>query len=129
MRSFITLAAAAASLPFTAMAMPPPEALSEQIKGKYIVVMNPSHELGALGISRKGTPLANVKPSRTYNHATFKGFAAPLSSSQINALRSDPRVLYVEEDGVLRTQEIQDIRDTNVVKTERDSTWGLGRIS
>lgn len=126
MRSLISLAVAAAALPFSAYAVPPPISRSGQSQGKYIVIMHPAHEVTHLGFSRKGSAFQGIAPTHTYNSDSMKGFAAHLTSSQVEAIKSDSRVAYIERDGVLHTQ---DIRDAALVRTETNATWGLGRIS
>jgi hypothetical protein len=53
----------------------------------------------------------------TYHHA-IQGFAATLPTPAVEALRRNPNVAYVEQDGVVRT--------TGTVQS--NATWGLDRI-
>ena len=53
---------------------------------------------------------------RLFRHA-LRGFAARMTTVQATALAADPRVDYVEEDGVVRLE-----------TTQTDATWGLDRI-
>ncbi len=52
----------------------------------------------------------------TYQHA-LKGFAATLPAQALEAVRRNPNVAYVEQDGVVRATDIQS-----------NATWGLDRI-
>ena len=52
----------------------------------------------------------------TYHYA-LKGFSVRMSEQQATRLADDPRVAFVEEDGVV-----------NIVTTQTGATWGLDRI-
>ena len=96
--------------------------VSEPIPDQYIVVFNDwatgergEHSVAAeLAESVAGIHGARVE--KTYKHA-LNGFAARMSRAAAIALSHDPRVAYVEEDGVVRL----DVTQTN-------ATWGLDRI-
>jgi subtilisin family serine protease len=49
--------------------------------------------------------------------SAVKGFAGKLSPAQLEALRYDPRVAYIEQDQVMR-----------IAATQTGATWGLDRI-
>lgn len=49
--------------------------------------------------------------------SAIKGFAGRLSPAQLDALRYDPRVAYIEQDQVMR-----------IAVTQTGATWGLDRI-
>jgi subtilisin family serine protease len=68
--------------------------------------------------------LSSIKKHHVYHHGDFKGFTASLNSKHLASLQSDPRVAYLEADGVAQTQAVKAKRDA-----ESDATWGLGRIS
>jgi len=53
---------------------------------------------------------------QTY-HSALKGFSVRMSEQQAVRLADDPRVAFVEEDGVV-----------NIVTTQTGATWGLDRI-
>jgi len=78
--------------------------------GAYIVVLkdgaNPRSVAALLGIS----------PHRVYT-AALQGFAARLSQGQLNALRHNPAVAYVEPDAPVQ-----------VFTTQNFPVWGLDRI-
>src|SRR5574341_2370120 len=57
-----------------------------------------------------------AEPTFVYEHA-LKGFAARMPAEVAEAMASDERVAYVEEDGVVWA-----------VATQSPATWGLDRI-
>jgi subtilisin family serine protease len=79
------------------------------IPNQYIVVV------------KKGNPVqstmmaAGVSARRTF--AVINGFAADLSQSQVEALRNDPSVEYIEQNQVVKAD-----------VTQRNVTWGIDRI-
>jgi subtilisin family serine protease len=81
----------------------------------YIVVFNDAvsdvdREVDA--ISQQHGIRANYR----YRHA-IKGFAATLPASAVEALRSNPNVDYIDQDGIV-----------SIVDTQNNPTWGLDRI-
>jgi subtilisin family serine protease len=89
----------------------------KRIAGQYIVVLKndvadvdgeASRLERAFGGDRNG--------GHTYRRA-IKGFTARMSEEQATKLAEDPRVAFVEEDGVVKT-----------VTTQTGATWGLDRI-
>ena len=95
----------------------------QAVAGKYIVVFKDASFSGPrLSIATAITEVAdeaNVTPSHVYS-AALQGFAAELSADQLNALRADPRVAYIEPDA-----EVQLFAPG--VQTTLYS-WGLDRI-
>ncbi len=95
---------------------------SDAIPGQYIVVFN-DWATGARGKSSVAPDLARSitaqfggQVMRTYQHA-LNGFAAKLTREQAETMSLDPRVAYVEEDGVM-----------TATTTQSGATWGLDRI-
>ncbi len=80
------------------------------IDGAYLVVLNDGADARAVALA------AAVSPRRVYT-AAVHGFAAALSQGQLNALRHDPAVAYLEQDAVYQAQ---------VGQTA--PPWGLDRI-
>jgi subtilisin family serine protease len=78
--------------------------------GRYIIVL---HE-GAN--PRSVAAVAGVSPRYVYT-AALNGFAGTLNAGQLNALRHNPAVAYVEADGQVQAAAIQ-----------TGATWGLDRI-
>ncbi|KAF2404545.1 subtilisin-like protein [Trichodelitschia bisporula] len=94
---------------------------AETIPGKYIVVLKPNGpSAGEIFADLAGGALASVRRERTYDLGGFKGFAASLSDAQVEALKGDSKVAYIEADGIAHTQ---------AAITQSDAPWGLGRIS
>jgi len=92
----------------------------EAVPGHYIVVFDTSAgSMSASSVPTLAAQLASAhggSVTRTYGHA-LKGFAVRMSEKQARALAADPRVKYVEEDGVVRT-----------VATQTGATWGIDRL-
>ena len=95
----------------------------DAIPGQYIVVLSQ----GALGtamsiqsagslISTLGLDPQGVGIGHVYAQA-LSGFAGTLSAQNLQRLRSDSRVKYIEQDGVMRAS-----------ATQPGATWGLDRI-
>jgi aqualysin 1 len=80
------------------------------IQGSYIVVLNENAD------PRSVAAVAGVSPRYVYT-AALTGFAAELNEGQLNALRHNPNVAYIEEDGVATTS-----------TTQSGATWGIDRI-
>ncbi|MGH8883055.1 MAG: S8 family peptidase, partial [Stackebrandtia sp.] len=85
-------------------------ATGKAVPGQYIVTLESGTKAGSLARS------AGVDPTHTYD-AVVDGFAATLTSGQLNALRHNPNVTRIEEN--------QQVRATT---TQNNATWGLDRI-
>jgi subtilisin family serine protease len=89
----------------------------KRIANQYIVVLKDNVadvDTEALRLSRDFGGDRNG--SFTY-HRAIKGFSVRLPEEQATRLANDPRVAFVEEDGVV-----------NIVTTQTNATWGLDRI-
>lgn len=96
------------------------------VSGQYIVVLKDSAARGPNDSFWAGRPVADVAQEmallytaelqHVYQHA-LKGFAVRMSRAQAETLAKDPRVAYVEEDGVV-----------HAIATQNNATWGLDRI-
>jgi aqualysin 1 len=112
----LALAAACSDGEPTRQAAPPAEGgaallrAPNAIPGEYIVVLNDGAD------PRSVAAVAGVSPRYVYT-AVVNGFAAPLDPGQLRALRQNPAVAYVEEDGVVTAD-----------ATQSNATWGLDRI-
>jgi len=89
---------------------------AKYIDGSYIVVFKESvgdvdNEVNDMGQRHA------IRANYRFKHA-IKGFAGKLTAAQLEALRSDPRVAYVEQDQVAHI----DATQTN------PPSWGLDRI-
>ena len=89
-------------------------AQTSAVRGFIVVlddaVANPA-AVAAEHAARFGASVTHV-----YSHA-LKGYAATVSVADVTALAADPRVAWVEPDGVVRA-----------VTTQSGATWGLDRI-
>ncbi|HEY0015976.1 MAG TPA: S8 family peptidase [Longimicrobium sp.] len=80
------------------------------VEGQYIVVLHEGAD------PRSVAAVAGVSPRLVYTSA-LNGFAAALNQGQLNALRHNPQVDYVEQDQV-----------GGIAVTQSPATWGLDRI-
>ncbi|MFC4427566.1 S8 family peptidase [Deinococcus navajonensis] len=95
----------------------------EAIPGQYIVVFSDgaqgsdltAQDAGGLIRSLKLDP-QGVTIQHIYGQA-LHGFAGRLSAQNVSLLRADPRVKYIEQDGIMRA-----------TATQSGATWGLDRI-
>lgn len=79
------------------------------IDGAYIVVLRDDAN------ARSVAAVAGVSPQFVYSRV-LNGFAASLNQGQLNALRHNPNVRYVEQDGIATT-----------TTTQNNATWGIDR--
>ncbi|HEV8125828.1 MAG TPA: S8 family serine peptidase [Gemmatimonadales bacterium] len=83
---------------------------------RYIVVLNSMPQAGpamAASVARS----QNITPVRVYQRV-LPGFVATLDAAQLAALKSDTRVRYIEEDGIM-----------SIATTQTPTpNWGLDRI-
>ena len=99
------------------------------IPGNYIVVLNEGALLGpgrsagapgmAIAVENAAIDLAarlNLNVGKVYQHA-LAGFSTKASPQALRALLRDPRVAYVEEDGLVELN-----------ATQSNATWGLDRV-
>lgn len=80
------------------------------LPGRYVVVLRENANPRAVAA------ITGVDPDFVYENA-LTGFAAELNAGQLNALRRNPHVEYVEED-----------QEYTVTATQTNATWGLDRI-
>ncbi|HYH78411.1 MAG TPA: S8 family serine peptidase, partial [Longimicrobium sp.] len=85
------------------------------LPGRYIVVLN-AEGIHAADVARELVPAGQGTVSHVYRSA-LNGFAATLSPAAVAALRADPRVAYVAQDGMAYPSD-----------TQVGATWGLDRI-
>ena len=89
------------------------------IDGAYIVVLNDDvKETEVDGESDRICKQRNAKKNRSFKYA-LKGFSVNLSAVEIEEVRKDPRVKYIEQDQVVTTVAIQ---------TTPSILWGLDRL-
>ena len=88
------------------------------IDGAYIVVLNDDVEEAEVdGESDRICNQRKSKKNRSFKNA-LKGFSVNLTAQEIEEVRKDPRVKYIEQDQVA----------TAVAVTQPDATWGLDRL-
>ncbi len=90
------------------------------LAGRYLVVARPAElALAQEGAERSFAELEQLAGGRISHRyrAGLLGFAAELSESELSALRADPRVDYVAEDGLVEAMGVQ-----------TSPPWGLDRI-
>ncbi len=80
------------------------------IDGQYIVLLNEGAD------PRSVAAVAGVSPRYVYT-AAVNGFAASLNAGQLNAMRHNPAVAYIEQDQPMTAS-----------TTQTGATWGLDRI-
>ncbi len=85
------------------------------IPDRYIVVFRDDTR-DAPGLAARLTASHGGKLHHTYQHA-LRGFAATLPAPAVEALRRNPNVAYVEQDGI-----------ATVGATQNSPPWGLDRI-
>ncbi|MBN1206277.1 MAG: S8 family serine peptidase [Myxococcaceae bacterium] len=89
------------------------------VPGEYIVVFTEAQGLGAQSVSVAANELAATHGGtvmRTYGHA-LKGFSVRMSEAQALRLAEDPRVKYVQENGLI-----------SLSATQTGATWGIDRV-
>ncbi|MFD0724524.1 S8 family peptidase [Lysobacter brunescens] len=95
------------------------------IEGRYIVVLKEgaarlNHERGVAArvstVARDFAGRHRVRVTRTYENA-LRGFVVQANDKALARLLADPRVAYVEEDGLVELS-----------ATQSNATWGLDRI-
>lgn len=95
---------------------------AEPIARRYIVVLDEPKDPAArraIDVDRVAADLSAVHAAAvdvTWSHA-LHGFAAEMDEADARALAADPRVAFVQEDGVVRAN-----------ATQTNATWGLDRI-
>lgn len=88
---------------------------SEYIDGSYIVVFKDDVQNVDVAIQEMADKAATA-PTYRYSSA-IKGFAGKMTEQRLQELRADPRVAYIEQDGIVRLSTIQ-----------TGATWGIDRV-
>src|SRR5688572_14132484 len=107
-RALLVLAALSAlALPATASAVP-------SAKDRYIVVLKDSADSSA--VAKEHARKYGVQDRLVYGSA-LEGYAGKVPPGQLAKIKNDPRVDYVEPDGIAYASD-----------TQAGATWGLDRI-
>ena len=115
MRYAVPLLCVLVTLPSSIFAQQPPSVrrARDPIPGQYIVVMRENADARAMGAATAGLGLGHV--TRVYETA-LSAFAVRTSPAAAAELARDPRVAWVEEDGVATISAVQ-----------QNPPWGLDR--
>jgi serine protease len=89
---------------------------ADSLPGRYVVVLHGAQVSTASTVAREVVAAHGGKVHQTYGTA-LHGFAATLTPAGVDALRRDPRVAYVAQDGRVHT-----------TATQTGATWGLDRV-
>src|SRR5688572_23703000 len=92
-----------------------PVAAASRSAGSYIVVFEDS-VTDPRSVAREHANAQNARLGYVYQHA-LKGYSATMSEAAAERVSRDPRVAYVEADGVVTK-----------VASQANPTWGLDRI-
>jgi serine protease len=95
---------------------------TEPIPRRYIVVLEPPKTAFSTGhvdmaLAVDGLAVEYAAAVDTLWSTALHGFSAEMNADDARAMSNDPRVAYVEEDGVVHT-----------MGTQTGATWGLDRI-
>jgi subtilisin family serine protease len=125
MKRWVATALGVLTAAATAGAAGPVRRVAEPVRDEYIVVLKAGVAGGGRGftvgprVASVASDLARIHGAlveRVFEHA-LRGFSARMTAGRAAALAADPRVDYVEEDGIVR-----------LVATEDNATWGIDRI-
>ncbi|KAI6783456.1 uncharacterized protein J7T54_005485 [Emericellopsis cladophorae] len=88
---------------------------ADVVQDKFIVKFRDD----ILSTNAVGAAIASIKADADYQYAkAFRGFAATLTAEELENLRNDPTVDYIEHDAVM-----------SISATQTNAPWGLARIS
>lgn len=91
------------------------------VYGSYIVVL----EEGAN--PRSVAAILGINPNHVYSTA-LNGFAAELNAGQLNALRHNPSVAYVEGDQVATISAVEESNAATTMTMAQTTPWGITRV-
>jgi subtilisin family serine protease len=89
---------------------------ANRVPSQYIVVLQPDAYRDAREVAHELAKSHRGQVGRVFRHA-LRGFLAHMSEQDARALAEDPRVKYVEENGVV-----------SAVGVQSGATWGLDRL-
>ncbi|KAJ3521368.1 hypothetical protein NM208_g13321 [Fusarium decemcellulare] len=89
---------------------------SKLVDGKFIVKMKSGVQTASVS-----TAVSSIEADADYTYSkSFTGFAASLKEGELEKLRNDPNVDYIEQDAIIS------IRATT---SQDNAPWGIARIS
>ena len=106
---------AGARVPANAQQEPEIRRVRRPVVGRYIAVLRGTEDPQAVGVE---TALLRRGRLRHVYRDALRGFAIELPEPAARALAADPRVAFVEEDGIVTTQ----------TWVQSDAPWGLDRV-
>jgi subtilisin family serine protease len=96
------------------------------IEGQYIVVLRPSLAKTSAQLATDMAVQYNLQTEFIYETA-LSGFSAKVPAENVEALRNDSRVAYIEQDKVVKL--IPYVQEVHAQKTTAQSTpWGITRV-
>ncbi len=112
--AFSGAALAQATTPHTSQGNAPPKTPTDKIPGRYIVVLEDSVRQDPGTAANDMSRRYGLRSGFIYRHA-LKGFSAVIPEARLAHVRSDPRVNYIVQDGVVHP----------IAQT---LPWGIGRV-
>jgi aqualysin 1 len=97
-----------------ALGVPAAASAAPSVKDRYIVVLKDSADSSTVAADHARR--YGVQDRVVYGSA-IEGYAGKVPPGKLDALKSDPRVAYVEPDGIVQA-----------TTTQTGATWGLDRI-
>ncbi|OAR01943.1 hypothetical protein LLEC1_02924 [Akanthomyces lecanii] len=83
------------------------------IDGKYIVKLKES-----AGVKAMDSTIASISADADHTYTSFNGFSASLSTDEVEKLKNDPSVEFIEQDAIV-----------TISATQQNADWGLARLS
>lgn len=102
----------------------PPKTPKGKIPDSYIVVLKDSENPDQ--VAQKKEKEHGIKAKHVYRNA-LKGFSAEISPDQVAAVRANPEVKYVEQDGVVQALD-HNTANTTPSSTNQVIDWGINKI-
>lgn len=90
-------------------------AKADAIAGHYVVMLKDGSSVATLRESKSEARTDGAEISETFR--TLKGYAAELTAAELDAVRQDPDVAFVQQDATVTISDVQD-----------GATWGIDRI-
>lgn len=95
------------------------------IPDQYIVVLDNSFAKTSAAAAAEMAPMYDMEIGYTWD--VIRAFSAKVPANQIDALKADPRVKYVEQDQVFRIPDIP-VEENMSKVTAQTTPWGITRV-